>query len=115
MTIYLSSTPSLRRKSRKKGVQRFEKLDKENFQSGNKIPSYEPPRDDHRDIPSMPMNVTPESTEKRSIMESVLHGDESQEVKDEVIRKSKCLAPAYNKGAFQYVGSEDAAKDVGKK
>ena len=63
----------------------------------------------------MPMNVTPESTEKRSIMESVLHGDESQEVKDEVIRKSKCLAPAYNKGAFQYVGSEDAAKDVGKK
>lgn len=30
-------------------------------------------------------------------------------------RKSRCTAPAYNKGAYQYVSSKDMAKDVGKK
>jgi hypothetical protein len=33
----------------------------------------------------------------------------------EKIRKSKCTAPAYNKGAYQYITSRDMAKDAGKK
>ncbi len=32
----------------------------------------------------------------------------------ETIRKSKCVAPAFNKGAYQYVGSIEDAKSVGK-
>ncbi len=116
-TYHLKTTPSTgRKKKRKKGGTGifYEKLDK-NFKSGHKIPSYETPREDPtRDLPSMPMNVKVDSTARKSIMESVLHGEESQEVRDEVIRKSKCLAPAYNKGALQYVGSKEDAKDVGK-
>ena len=115
-TYHLKTTPSTRKKKHKKGGTGifYEKLDK-NFKSGNKIPSYETPREDPtRDLPSMPMNVEPDSTARKSIMESVLRGDESQEVKDEVIRKSKCLAPAFNKGALQYVGSKEQAKDIGK-
>ena len=32
----------------------------------------------------------------------------------EMKRKAKCTAPAYNKGAYQYVGTVQAAKGVGR-
>jgi ferredoxin-like protein FixX len=32
----------------------------------------------------------------------------------EIKRKAKCSAPAYNKGAYQYVGTKQAALGVGK-
>ena len=32
----------------------------------------------------------------------------------EMKRKAKCSAPAYNKGAYQYVGTVAAAKGVGR-
>ena len=28
--------------------------------------------------------------------------------------RAKCVAPAYNKGAYQYIHSKELAKDVGK-
>ena len=34
--------------------------------------------------------------------------------KVETIRKSKCVAPAFNKGAYQYVGSVEEAKYIGR-
>ena len=33
----------------------------------------------------------------------------------EKTRKSRCTAPAYSKGAYQYITSKDMAKDAGKK
>jgi hypothetical protein len=32
----------------------------------------------------------------------------------EILRKSKCIAPAYNKGAYMYVTSSQMAKELGK-
>ena len=32
----------------------------------------------------------------------------------ESIRKSKCIAPLFNKGAYQYIGSIDEAKHIGR-
>ena len=32
----------------------------------------------------------------------------------EIARKAKCTAPLYNKGAYQYVGSIDEAKLIGR-
>ena len=32
----------------------------------------------------------------------------------EIARKAKCTAPAFNKGAYQYVGSIEAARSVGR-
>lgn len=32
----------------------------------------------------------------------------------EKIRKSKCVAPLFNKGAYQYVGSFEDAKNIGR-
>ena len=34
--------------------------------------------------------------------------------KAETVRKSKCVAPAFNKGAYQYVGSVEDAKFIGR-
>ncbi len=34
--------------------------------------------------------------------------------KVEMIRKAKCTAPAYNKGAYQYIGTRQAALGVGR-
>lgn len=34
--------------------------------------------------------------------------------KIEIARKAKCTAPAYNKGAYQYVGTVQAAKGIGR-
>lgn len=34
---------------------------------------------------------------------------------EEIERKKNCIAPAYNKGAYQYIASEEQAKDAGKK
>lgn len=110
---HLRSTPSLK-KDKRRGIVRFKKLDKVNFKSSNKIPTYKIPHGSTDHIPSLPMDFDPDATARDSIMERALHGDETQETKDEIIRKSKCLAPAYNKGAVQYVGSKAAAKDVGR-
>ena len=32
----------------------------------------------------------------------------------EMVRKSRCIAPAYNKGAYMYVTSSQMAKDLGR-
>lgn len=117
---HLGSTPSIaRNKKRKKRLGKsgpvFEKLDRENFKSGNKIPSYlPPPGRETVEYPSRPMDFAPDATARRSIMEQVLNGNESEETKAEVIRKSKCIVPAYNKGAVQYISSEAAARDAGR-
>lgn len=33
---------------------------------------------------------------------------------EEIERKKLCTAPAYNKGAYQYIASEEQAKDIGR-
>jgi len=113
---HLRTTPSLRKKRRKKKTGPvFEKLDTTAFVNSNKIPSYEIPAGRGTDhIPSLPMGGGQDSTARESIMESVLRGDESEETRKEIIRKSKCLVPTYNKGPVQYVGTVDEAKDAGK-
>lgn len=38
-----------------------------------------------------------------------------QEAKIEVERRKSCIAPLYNKGAYQYIGSIDQVLTIGKK
>lgn len=143
MTMHLRTTPSLRKKSRMTKQQRqllaqvneerrkngekplttlkTPKLDRKNFVSTNKLPNYGwNPRGaaaSTAHIPSKihdaPVNV--DSTSRDTMMDKVQRGEITGAAADEIIRKSKCLAPAYNKGAVQYVGDEDAARDAGKK
>ena len=39
-------------------------------------------------------------------------GEEKAQI--EILRKSRCIAPAYNKGAYMYVTSSQMAKDLGR-
>jgi hypothetical protein len=140
MTIHLRTTPSLRKKRMTKQQRkllhdvnkerhrngespleslRTPKLDKKNFRSGNSLPDYtwNPRGTSTAHIPSkihdMPADAY--STGRNTVMDKVQRGEITGKDAEEVIRKSKCLAPAYNKGAVQYIGDADAAKDAGKK
>lgn len=66
-------------------------------------------------IPSYVGNPNPNATARNSIMDQVLAGKESKEVADEIIRKSRCLAPAFNKGAYQFITDEGMASTAGQK
>ena len=118
---HLNTTPSITRKKRRRKktgekVEVFEKLDRKTFKSSNKIPSYRIPagRDTTAHIPSAPMTHDPNATARRSMVEHALSGKESQQVADEIIRKSRCIAPTVNKGPVQYIGSTEAARDAGR-
>lgn len=138
---HLQSTPSLRKKKRMTKQQRkllaeenerrrkrgeaplttlkTPKLDKENFKSTNKLPNYgwNPRGASTAHIPSGIHSAPADahSTGRNTVMDKVQRGEITGKDAEEVVRKSKCLAPAYSKGAYQYVGDEDAAKDVGRK
>jgi len=140
MSIYLQSTPSLRKKRmtktqrkllhevneerRKDGEPpldslRTPKLDKTTFHSENKLPDYtwNPRGVSTAHIPSLIHNAPADAhaTGRNTVMDKVQRGEIVGKDAEEILRKSKCLAPAYNKGAVQYIGDEDSARDAGKK
>lgn len=140
MSIYLQSTPSLRRKRMTKGQRKLlaeenerrrkrgeapldslktPKLDKEKVRSESNMPNYSwnPRGASTAHIPSK-INTAPadaHSTGRDTMMDKVKRGVITGEEAAEIERKSKCLAPAYNKGAVQYIGDAEAARDAGKK
>ena len=143
MSIYLQTTPSLRKKRMTKGQRkllaqeneyrrrngeapledlRTPALDKEKLSwsgNGSNMPNYgwNPRGASTAHIPSL-INRAPadaHSTGRNTVMDKVQRGEITGKDAEEIVRKSKCLAPAYNKGAVQYIGSEDAARDAGKK
>lgn len=98
---------------------RFPKLDHDYIRSlgVGKIPSldYSGRRgSETRDIPSLNASG-PGACISRSVMDPVSLAKESPEVRDAIIAKSKRLAPAYNKGAVQYVSDETDPKTIGRK
>ncbi len=143
MTMHLRTTPSLRKKKRMTKSQRdllaqvneerrkngekplttlkTPKLDKKNFKSSNSLPNYGwNPRGASASTAHIPSKIhdapsDAHSTGRDTMMDKVQRGEITGADADEIVRKSKCLAPAYNKGAVQYVTDESAARDAGKK
>jgi hypothetical protein len=118
MSIYLQTTPSLR-KSRKNQSPKFLKLDKDKVRCASNMPNYNwNPRGVSTDhIPSKIHDAPADAnaTSRNTMMDKVNRGQITGKDAEEVVRKSKCLAPAYNKGAVQYISNNDAARDAGKK
>jgi len=96
---------------------KFQKLDKDSVRSISNMPNYSwnPRSASTAHIPSLSVVVSPDAMARNSVMDKVQRGEIIGKDAEEIVRKSKCLAPAYNKGAVQYVGSGDAARDAGKK
>lgn len=68
-------------------------------------------RNDVSHIPSK-LSMTVKQHPIRELNEDMLERERIAQV--EIERKKKCTAPAYNKGAYQYVATEEQAKDVGR-
>lgn len=101
----------------KPGSMVFPKLNKDAVRSVDNLPTHRILRlgADHSSIPSLKPDFSPDATARDTVMERVRTGKITGEEAKEIERKSKCLAPAYNKGAYQYVGSVEAAHDSGRK
>lgn len=69
--------------------------------------------DTTRSIPSRINAPDAALTAKPSLMDT-LH-TEPEAVREAILRKSRSLAPAYNKGAYQYVTEETDPCDIGRK
>lgn len=98
----------------------YKKLNKDSVRSQDNMPRINShglrPGADHSRIPSHGIEgVEVRACAKTSVLEQVHRGQIKGAEAKEIVRKSKCLAPAYNKGAYQYVGSEQSAKDAGHK
>jgi hypothetical protein len=52
---------------------------------------------------------------RQSMTDARFLANESEETRKEILRKANSIAPAYSKGAYQYVSSEEDAKYVGRK
>lgn len=63
-------------------------------------------------------NIPSVDSKKHSTYKNTMMNDrfkESPEVRAEIERKSNCLAPAYSKGAYQFVSDSESAKCAGRK
>jgi len=54
----------------------------------------------------------PEKRKNIGYKTCIVCGD--KEASKEAIRKSKCIAPLFNKGAYQYIGNIKEAKYIGR-
>lgn len=95
----------------------FPRLNKDAVRSADNLPKRPFIRQgaDHSSIPSAKPSFGPDATARNSMVEKVRRGEVAGEEGREIIRRSKCLAPAYNKGAYQYIGTQEMATDAGRK
>ena len=107
-------TMNVRGRTRKKDVIYYERLNKNAVRSASNLPQGVCRRPDTSAIPSKE-SETVFDCGRHSIMEKVTQGKIQGPEADEIKRKANCMAPAYNKGAYQYVGDTQAAQDAGRK
>jgi hypothetical protein len=95
-------------------AERQGKKTRESIPPVNKFPSYSvPDRNVGLNICSgATIDPKPKSAEQKRYEGEM--AERERIAQEEVQRKKKCIAPAYNKGAYQYIGSEEQAKWVGK-
>lgn len=95
----------------------FSKLNKDAVRSADNLPKRPFIRQgaDHSSIPSKKPSFGQDATARNSMVEKVRRGEIEDSQGREVLRKATCLAPAYNKGAYQYVGSTEMAQEAGRK
>lgn len=109
----------IRGRTNARGVVYYERLNKDAVRSADNLPKgpYRRPSQadkiPHSDPSKIP--IMPNELGRRSMVAKVQNGEIQGAEAEEIMRKSKCLAPAYNKGAYQYVGSTQNARDAGHK
>lgn len=124
MLIYADNRYKPRRKSKKKpkgpvavklDVSRLQRLKVDHSPTYNGRP-LRPGADTALAVPSLARNIDlSQATARTSMMDAAQLAKEAPEVREAIIAKSKRLAPAYNKGAYQYVCDEAEIQTLGRK
>lgn len=111
MMIYVKS--SFKRKKKKKTLNPAKKLTASQLRSFTTVerPKY---REIDRSIPSVNTN-TAFVPARRSMMDPANLAKEPEHVREGIIAKSKRIAIAYNKGAYQYISDDADATTIGRK
>ena len=73
-----------------------------------------PPRRIRKANIGEPETRLPPKPEQRLVYLDEELAERERLAQEEIERKKLCTAPAFNKGAYQYVTSEEMAKDIGK-
>lgn len=75
---------------------------------------YRPPRPESEVVmQAKSLETNASFTTKHSVMDAAMLAKEPEHVRDAIIAKSKRIAIAYNKGAYQYVTDETDPKTIG--
>jgi hypothetical protein len=115
MIIYTKSSYSPKKRRKPKG-ELARKINKARL-SGTDMPTLSyvprPAAEFARQIQSLKSSAS--CTTRNSVMDPVQLQKETPEVREAIIAKSKRIAIAYSKGAYQYVTDETDAKTIGKK
>lgn len=116
MMIYVNNSYRPRKKAKKKPAGPIaQKLNRKELEKilTTKIPTYAVATgSSHR---SISIDKVGGGGFRKSMTDRAFLEGEREEVRNEILRKAKSIAPAYSKGAYQYVGTEEDAKYVGRK
>ena len=124
MLIYADNRYKPRRKSKKKpagpvavklDVSRLRRLKLDHSPTYNGRP-LRPGADTALALKShVTTNDVSQATARNSMMDAAQLAKEAPEVREAIIAKSKRLAPAYSKGAYQYIGDGAEVTTLGRK
>jgi hypothetical protein len=119
MIIIHTKLPKSKKKKKIRGVIQ-KKLDVSRIQS--KLGDYKPannsylrPGSEQASKIASHVTTTQFVPNRTGVMDETFLAKESPEVRDAIIAKSKRIAIAYSKGAYQYVTDEADAKTIGRK
>ncbi|ASU02604.1 hypothetical protein P162_0087 [Bacteriophage T5-like cott162] len=74
----------------------------------------QPPRQIRKANIGEPETRLPPPPEQRLVYLDEELAERERKAQEEIERKKLCTAPAYNKGGYQYVSSEEQAKMIGR-
>jgi hypothetical protein len=120
MIIHTKVAASRRKKKKSRGPI-AKKLDVEKLYRDSSRGNYNPPprvlRPGSEDASKIKSHVTTKQFVPaiKSMMNPVTLAQESEETRNEIIAKSKRIAIAYSKGAYQYITDDADAKTIGRK
>lgn len=116
MLVYAKASFKKKRKKAKNPIAKRINMAAVSKVAVNKLPSY-----DYSFRRPMAQKVVPSHhttnyvPEKLSVMNPMSLAKESEETREAIIAKSKRIAIAYSKGAYQYVTDDTDAKTIGRK
>lgn len=100
-------------------VERYAKYEPPPFRTISCLPTLSPVNvmftERTKNIPSRISGGSYDSTKKKSVMDPESLQNETEEVREKILEKSRRISPVYNKGALQYITEDTDLKTLGRK